>query len=143
MKKTVRILAVSLVFIMLALVLVACKPNSDYNKAKENLEKKDYKVELTTKDVEIETFEAYYGVENVDAILIASKEIDDKVDGATIIYFKDRDSAKKAVEPLKTLDVDIDDDFLNSEYVKVTRTGKMVYLGTKNCINDTGWFFLP
>ncbi len=143
MKRTVKILAVSLVFVMLAMLLVACRPNRDYNKAKENLEKNGYSVELTIKSTEIAAFEASAEVENVDAVLVAYKEVGDKLDGITIIYFKDVSSAKKAVEQLKDESVGLSVDAFNSEYVKCSRSGKLVYTGTKNAINDTGWFFLP
>ena len=134
MKKTVRILALSLVFVMLALVLVACKPNSSYSTAKEKLEKKDYSVSLLTDSISTTAAEVLYGVENIEAILTASKKVDKKYDGLTVYYFKDSASAKNAFEKIKAKsnEDDIDKDDLNSGYVKVTRSGKMVYFGTKN-----------
>ena len=140
MKKTVRILALSLVFVMLALVLVACKPNSSYSKAKENLEKKDYSVSLLTDSISTTAAEVLYGVENIEAILTASKKVDKKYDGVTVYYFKDSTSAKNALEKIKAKNSedDVDKDSLNSGYVKVTQSGKMVYFGTKNGVNAAG-----
>lgn len=137
MKKTVRILALSLVFVMLALVLVACKPNSSYTTAKEKLEKKDYTVSLLTDSISTTAAEVLYGIEGLEAILAASKKVDKKYESLTVYYFKDSASAKSALEKIqsKNSEDDVDKDSLNSKYVKVTRSGKMVYFGTKNAVN--------
>ena len=136
MKKTVRILALSLVFVMLALVLVACgnKPNSDFSKAKKNLEKEDYKVELLTDGVTIGLTETALGIENVEAILKAEKKIGSKYEYVSVIYFKDAESAKNAMKKIEAeADDEMDeDDDMNSAYVKTTLSGKMIYAGTKN-----------
>ena len=137
MKKAVRILALSLVFVMLALVLVACKPNSDYNKAKEKLEKDGYKVSLLTDSISTTGAEVYYGIEGVEALLTASKKVGDKYEAVSIMYFKDSASAKNAMKKIDSKENDEDDDDedeLNSKYVKRTQSGKMIYAGSKNGI---------
>lgn len=134
MKKTVRILALSLVFVMLALVLVACKPNSDYNKAKEKLDKKDYETKLYTDGVTTGATELALGIENVEAILYATKKVGDKYETVSVIYFKDSESAKNALKKIEKEDDDVNEKDLNSKYVKATQSGKMVYAGTKNAI---------
>ncbi len=139
MKKTVRILALSLVFVMLALVLVSCKPNSNYNKAKENLDKKGYDVSLLTDSISTTGAEVFYGIENVEAILSASKKVDGKYEGVTVFYFKDATSAKNALQKIESKAEKPDkDDNLNSKYVKPTQSGKMVYTGTSNGIKAAG-----
>ena len=139
MKKTVRILAFTLVFVMLAMTLASCgAPKSDPDEAKKALEKNGYTV-LKTNGYLSNLGAAILGTEsNVDASISAYKEVEDKDGNKTsevlfIIYYKTEAAAKEAWEDAKKDAEDAKKDSGSSDWV-VNRSGKMIYYGTKAAV---------
>ncbi len=133
MKKHLRIFAVAIVTIMLALTLVSCGgPNADPDKALEALKKNG--VEWVVKDTTIiPGLLKIAGVSGVDTVLSGTDKIDGEYAHITVVYFKESDDAKEAFEKIEDLADDDKGDAEDSEWV-FERSGKMIYWGTKNAI---------
>lgn len=133
MKKTLRIFAVAIVTIILALTLVSCGgPNADPDKALEAL--KENGVEWVVKDTTIiPGLLKIAGVSGVDTVLSGTDKIDGEYAHITVVYFKESDDAKEAFEKIEDLADDDKGDAEDSEWV-FERSGKMIYWGTKNAV---------
>ena len=117
MKKLAKIFAVAMVCVLAVAVLVACGPNTNYDKAKENLEKNKYTVTAIKEgDVGFALAAAApataYGikVEDIEAILSATNKDGDSV---SIIWCKSADAAKtvydKSNDQMKAMKETLDD----------------------------------
>lgn len=133
MKKHLRIFAVAIVTIMLALTLVSCGgPNADPDKALEAL--KENGVEWVVKDTTIiPGLLKIAGVSGVDTVLSGTDKIDGEYAHITVVYFKESDDAKDAYEKIEELADDDKGDAKDSDWV-FERSGKMIYWGTKNAV---------
>ena len=132
MKKTIRIFAVVLSVVLLALALVACAPKNDPDKAKAALEKNGYTAVKTTGYVS-GIISAIAGTENkIDATVTGTKDIKDadgkttKTESVTIIYYKTSADAKEAWKSWSEADRD--------RYEVAKRSGRMIYFGTKAAV---------
>lgn len=132
MKKTIRIFAVVLSVVLLALALVACAPKNDPDKAKAALEKNGYTAVKTTGYVS-GIFSAIAGTENkIDATVTGTKDIKDadgkttKTESVTIIYYKTSADAKEAWKSWSEADRD--------RYEVAKCSGRMIYWGTKAAV---------
>ena len=139
MKKLVRILSLSLAALMLLLTLVACgAPAKDPAKAEAALEEAGYTVSSDTRIIPAIFKVAGY---NLTSVLSASKIVTDdegnkKVEYISVYYFTDKENAEKAlakVEEYATDDKE-SEEAEDSDWVNPTRSGAMIYYGTKAAI---------
>lgn len=137
MKKTIRIFAVVLSVLLLALALVACAPKNDPDKAKAALEKNGYTAVKTTGYVSggyvSGVVSALLGGEStIDATVTGTKDIKDadgkttKTESVTIIYYKTSADAKEAWKSWSEADRD--------RYEVAKCSGRMIYFGTKAAV---------
>ncbi len=130
MKKTLKVLAFALTFVLLALALTSCAPKSDPDKALAALKKKEYSAAKDTTIIPAAL--TLLGVKGVDCVVSGSKSVEDKdgnkdVETVTIVYFTDKSSANDAWDAVKEYaEKDKDDD---SDW-SVKKSGKMIYWGT-------------
>ena len=125
MKSLIKVLALSLVMVMMISMFASCfgGPNSDPDKAEEALEEAGYLVTNTTLG---------YDLEGLDTVVTGYK-MNSLTDGDAIVilYFEDSKSAKEAWDELKdALDEEDEDDYV------VKKSGKMIYAGTKQAVKD-------
>lgn len=131
MKKTLRLVALSLVLVTLVAAFASCGgPAKNPDDAKAALEKNDYVVFKS--DVALTTALAVAGVKNVDSVISASATIDDKFETVTILYFKDKNAANEAWENAQKYADDEKDDKAEDWVCK--KSGAMIYFGTPNAI---------
>ena len=141
MKKTVRILAVALCVIVLALSLTACAiPKSDPDEAKAALEANGYTVVKTNGYIS-GVVSAILGKEStISATVTGTKTVEDsngdsKTEYITIVYFKTEDAAKAAWNDMQEDSDDAKEDYGESDWV-FQRSGKMIYYGTTNAVRS-------
>ena len=139
MKKFVRILSVVLVALMLLVTLTACAaPSKNAEKAIKSLEKSGYTVVHDTKVLPgIFTFAGY----DLTSVVTASKTVTDKngekkIEFLSIYYFADKETAEKALEKVETYASEdkAEDNTAESRWVAPTRSGNIVYYGTKAAV---------
>ena len=134
MKKTiVKILALSLIAVMMCLALVSCGgPNSDPKKAKDSLEDAGYEVLYASNKVEAVFLGGWY--DGCEAAIMASNEDDEAV---WIWYFEEKEDAEKAWEDGLEKYADELKEEAKEEDVDLVgkQSGKMIYIGTKKAIN--------
>ena len=131
MKKTLRLLAISLVLVTLVTALASCGgPAKDPDDALAALKANEYVA--VKSDVLVTTALAVAGVKNVDAVVSGSATIDDKFETITILYFEDKDAANEAWENAQKYATDKKDEKAESWVVK--KSGTMIYFGTPNAI---------
>ena len=119
MKTFVKVLALSLVAVMMCAVLVSCGgPNADPEKAEKALKDAGYEAEYTE-----------VGVGGVKGILVAGKGDD----GIWITYYDSAEDANKAWEETEE---DLKEMLKDEEDVVIKKSGKMIYYGTKQAIKD-------
>ncbi len=119
-KSIVKILALSLVAVMICMTLVACGPNSNPDKAAEALEEAGYTVITDENEDEGITTVTAYNMENMEDFIV-------------IMYFEDSGDAKDAWDEVKDEAKeyeDVYDDFV------CKKSGKMIYMGTKQAVKD-------
>ena len=132
MKKTLRLIALSLVLIMTLALLASCGgPNKDPEKAEKALKENGYTVlHGDADDIGIEV----KGIKNVlfgmDANIDFGNLSESKVNGITIIYFEDKAAANDAWEDVKDY-AEKDDEYKD---VVVKKSGAMIYFGTADAI---------
>ena len=117
MKKLAKIFAVVMVCVLAVTVLVACGPNTNYDKAKANLKKNKYTVTTATKEgdtgfaIAAVSYASINGikVEDIEAVLSATNSDGEYV---TIIWCKSSDAANtvfgKCDEQKKALKENLD-----------------------------------
>lgn len=126
MKKSVKGLF-ALTAAVAAVSLTACVP-STADKAKEKLEKEDYKVVVVTQDTILDLTEGGLQIGNLEGVMTATKD----KEFVSAYYFEKSSDAKDAMEKIKK----------NSEKenkdsnVKVKRSGKVIYSGTEQAMKD-------
>ena len=132
MKKTIKLLAVAMCVVLLALALVACGPKSDPDKAKAALENKGYSVAKTNGYVSGVVSALLGGESTIDATITASKDIKDadgnttKTESVTIIYYKTAADAKEAWKDWSQSD--------REAYEVAKCSGRMIYWGTRAAV---------
>lgn len=124
MKKTIKVLAFVLTFVMLALTLTSCAPKKDHDKAAQALKDKEY---LTTNTIGL----------TCDYIVTGTKAVKDKdgntkIEHVTIRYYKDSKTANEDWNAYKDATDDQNKDNKSDWVVK--KSGKMIYFGTKAAI---------
>ncbi len=131
MKKTVKVLAFALTFIMLAMALTACAPKSDPDKALKALKDKEYSA--VKSDYLGALGLAALGIKGVDSVVSGTKTVEkkdeEKTESVTIIYFSSKDAAKDAWEKVEDYAKDQNKDKDTDWQVK--KSGAMIYFGTK------------
>ena len=130
MKNVLRLFTLSIVLVMMLSCLASCfgGPNADPDKAEEALEDNDYTVVVTDNDVAL----AFYGLDNLECVITAFSE-DDEDDAIMIFYFEEKEDADEAFdsEVFEELAEEAEED---NEDVVVKKSGKMIYIGTKNAV---------
>lgn len=132
MKKTIRIFAVVLSVVLLALALVACAPKNDPDKAKAALENNGYTAVKTSGYVSGVVSALLGGESTIDATVTGTKDIKDadgkttKTESVTIIYYKTSADAKEAWKSWSEADRD--------RYEVAKCSGRMIYWGTKAAV---------
>ena len=133
MKKFIRILALSLVAVMLCASLASCgAPAKDAAKAEKALEDEGYTVVKDDKLTPVAFKALGY---DLDCVVSGTKIVEDKdgnksVEHVSIYYVADKENAEKALEKVKEYASDDKEDD-DSDWVDATRSGSMVYYGTK------------
>ena len=122
-KKVVLSVAVVLLIVMVAVMCVACTPNSDNLKKK--LEKKDYVVKVSTSKAETSMFG-----DDAEKVLMAGKKGSLSPD-LTVIWFKDSKSADKAYKDAQNTLEKLGD---AGKDMKVVKKGKAVVSGKKDAV---------
>ena len=138
MKKFVKIFALALVAVMLLATLASCAPASDADKAVEALKAEGY---TTFRDNTVFPTAFKLAGYSLNVVVTGTKTIKDKdgkdtVETVTIFYFADKDNAEKAYEKVKDEEKDSKKEAGESKWVSATKSGKMVYFGTKQAIKD-------
>lgn len=129
MKKTLRLIALSLVLVMAVLALASCgAPNSDPDKAKKALEEEGYTVILIDSEAALATYKALYGGD-LEAVLTATKGLLSG-NALTILYYGSSADADAAYDAVKKESEKKDDD---SDY-EFKKSGKMVWFGHKDAV---------
>ena len=133
MKKTLRILALTIVSIMLCLTFASCgAPNADPDEALKAL--KENGITWAAKDDRLAPgVLKVAGVDGVDCVVSGTDKIDGEFAHITIIYFDEVADAKDAFEKVEELSGDDKGDAKDSDWV-CKRSGKMIYYGTKDAI---------
>jgi len=142
MKTTLRILALSLVAVLLVGALAACGPNKDPKKAAQKLKDAGYEVISVTKgdtlgDAAIAAAEKALDITGLEAAVVGSKgESEDDAEYVSIYYFDTAAHAKDAFDKLKK---DFEEETKESKKdVVIKKSGKLVYGGTKAAIKAAG-----
>ena len=135
MKTFVRILTLALAAALLCGMLVSCAPANDPAKAEKALEEEDYTV--VSDDTVIPALYKLAGYD-LDKVVTGTKIVEDKegygkIDVVVIYYFADKEDAEKAMDDIKKDAEDIKEDE-NTDWVEPTRSGKIVYFGTKAAV---------
>ena len=135
MKKSIKVLAVVLTFVMLALTLTSCAPKSDPDKAVNALKKKEYVAAQDTAIVPA-AIKLLTG-KNVDSFVSGTKTVEDKDGNKTtetvgIVYFATKKDANEAWEKMKDYANDQNKD--KSSDWQIKKSGKMIYWGTSAAI---------
>ncbi len=144
MKKFTKILALALVTVVAALALVACGPNKDPSKAAQKLKDNGYAVTYTNGDniagtTALAVVEGVLGCErgSLTAIVSGTKVNEGgNADTITILYFKDKGTAKSVWEKAESYLKSEGEKETESE-LKVEQSGKMIYAATEAAIKAT------
>ncbi|MBE6604226.1 MAG: hypothetical protein E7639_00785 [Ruminococcaceae bacterium] len=135
MKMFARTLSLVLVALMLCTALVACAPAKDPADAVTALKEAEYLVINDDIAVPIAFKALGYDLKNVvTATKVSTNEDGNKVtDIVVIYYFADKDNAKKALEEVEKNAKEKKEETKES-WVEPTRSGSIVYFGTKAAI---------
>ena len=121
MKKFVRILALTLVAVMLCATLASCGgPNKDPDKALASLKEEGYTA------VKVGDYVSGTKIEKGD-------DGKDKLEHVTIYYFDSKEDATAAMEKIQKL-ADEEKDDKDTDWVGATQSGSIIYFGTKAAI---------
>ena len=138
MKKSVKLIALVLTFVMLTAVLVSCGgPSSDSAKAMENLKgngytaAKDSTVIPTALNVALKLAKIDATIDTViTGVKTEKKDDTTTVDTVTVVYFADKDSANAAWDTVKKYAEENKKDNEKDNFV-IEKSGAMIYWGTK------------
>ena len=135
MKKTIKLVALALVFILSALTLASClPPNFDDDKAIAALEKNGYRAAHDDLVIPLEL--KVLGIEDVEDVIMGSTYVDGKFEHVTIIYFEEADDAKIAWEKVKEYAEKEDKKEEDSDWT-INRFHNMIWYGTEAAIKAT------
>ena len=143
MKKKISLLCTIIIFALVcAMLLTACGPASDPDKAKNNLKDEGYSAAVYDGDnLIVRVALAAAGVENVDKVLVASKYTDDSFEFLSVLYFDSAKDANAAVEKAKEYAKDQEKDQEKDQKKKegevewtFGKSGKMIWFGTKAAV---------
>ena len=130
MKTFLKVLALSLVAVLMCATLVSCGgPASDPDKAAEALEDADYVVIKADDKISLATYDAL-GVDDLECVITAFNEDEE---GIVIFYFEDKDAANDAWEAIEEIAEEAAEE---EEDLVIKKSGKMIYYGTKQAIKD-------
>ncbi|MBQ7828909.1 MAG: hypothetical protein IJ345_01390 [Clostridia bacterium] len=122
-KSIVRILALSLVAVMMCVVLVSCGgPNADPDKALASL--KDNEYSAAEDKLLIPTALRLLGVDDIDTVITGTNKDGEHV---TVIYFEDKAAANDAWEDVQEYFEETSDEDSNWT---IKKSGAMIYWGT-------------
>lgn len=127
-KSIIKVLALSLVAVMMCLALVSCgAPNSDPEKAAKALKDNDYTVTTVENSglgaIAMAVFTAA-GIEDLECVVSGTNADGEHV---TIFYFEDSKAANEEWEDVKAYFEDEEDD--DSDWT-IKKSGAMIYYGT-------------
>ena len=130
MKRILKITALTLAMLMMAITLASCGgPAADPAKAEAALKENGYAV--TMKDGKlVEVVAMALGIDDLDAQVTAVSK-DDVDDFITIYYFETKEAADNAWDKVKEEAEKKNDD--DSDIV-IKKSGKMIYFGTKEAV---------
>jgi predicted small lipoprotein YifL len=128
MKKAMKLLALSLVLVMMVATLASCGgPAADPDDALAALKENDYGAAKDT--LVVPTALKLLGVDDIDAVVSGTNKDGEHV---TIVYFKEKDAANDAWEKVKEYAEDKKDDD-DSDWV-IKKSGAMIYWGTSAAV---------
>lgn len=126
-KSIVRILALSLVAVMMCVALVSCAPNSNPEKAADALKDNGYTVTTVENEglgaLAMAAFTAA-GIEDLECVVSGTNKDGEHV---TIFYFEDSKAANAEWEDVKGYFEDNEDE--DSDWT-IKKSGAMIYYGT-------------
>ena len=135
MKRSVRILCMLLVAITLVATLASCgAPSEDPDAVDAALEEKGYVVSKLKNKMAMVSLAAV-GINTAECLLSAIRIDGSNVDQVTVVYFKTADDAKEAMEKIGEY-AEPPADTKDSNWVAPTRSGKLIYFGTKQGVKD-------
>lgn len=130
MKKSVKGLF-ALTAAVAAVSLTACTPKTA-DKAKEKLEKEDYKVVVVTQNTILDGTEVLLQIGNLEGAMTATKTVDGKVEVVSAYWFEKSSDAKDAMDKIKENMTSENKD----SNITVKRSGKVIYSGTEQAMKD-------
>ena len=135
MKSLIKVLALTLVMIMALGLLVSCgAPNADPEKAEEALKDAGYKVILADNALSAAFLGGWY--DGCEAVLVATSE-ENEDDGIYIWYFEEKEDANNAWEDIEEFAEELNEKAKDEDIDMVCKkSGKMIYIGTKQAIKD-------
>lgn len=129
MKKSIKILALTLVLVMSAVLLASCGgPNADPDDAVAALKENEYAAAKDT--IIVPNILKALGVDGIDCVVSGSATIDEKFETVTIIYFESKDDANDAWEKVQKYADDEKDSKAEDWICK--KSGALIYFGTPN-----------
>ena len=135
MKNVIKVLALSLVMVMMLGLLVSCGgPNADPDKAEKALEDAGY--EVTHADNEAEAFFMGGWYDGCEDVIFAYNE-DNEDDAIYIWYFEEKENADEAWEDIEDFAEKMMEEAEEEDIDLVAKkSGKMIYVGTKQAVKD-------
>ena len=134
MKNVLRLTTLALVLVMMLACLASCfgGPNADPEKAEEALEDNDYVVIVADDKISLGLMGLGEDIDNLECVITAYNE-DDEDDAIVIFYFEDKEDADEAFKSdiLKDMAEEAEEE---NDDVVFKKSGKMVYIGTKNAV---------
>ncbi len=131
MKKFVKLLTLTLAVALCVVLLAACAPNSDPDKAKASLEENGYTAVKVNPNVSIGIIDINTN-KDIDCIVSGTKVVDDKVEHVAIYYFVSASAANDAWEDMQE-EADKAKDDEDTDWV-CKKSGKMIYYGTEAAV---------
>ena len=129
MKKTIRLIALSVLLVMAVLAFASCAtPNADPDKAVAALEKAGYDAAVIDSGTLYNVYKAFGG--KLEAIVSGSKGLLSG-DGITILYYETADDAKDAFEAVEEYAKNQAEK--ESDY-EIKQSGKMIWIGHKDAV---------
>lgn len=126
-KNFLKITALALLAVMICTMLVACGgPNKDPEKAKEALEDAGYTVIFNDGGL----IGDHLLPDGAEATLTAMKGDDEYI---SIVYYEDAEAANEAWEDAKEDAKELEEEYEDIVYKK---SGKIIYIGTKQAVKD-------
>ena len=129
MKKTLRLVALSLVLVTLVAAFASCGgPAKNPDDAKAALKENGYTV--VESELLLTGALSLAGIKDVDSVVSGSAVIEEKFESVTILYCEKKDAAHEAWENAQKYANDEKSDKAENWVVK--KSGAMIYFGTPN-----------